>query len=53
MKTFFNLIGEIILCMALVWFMAFLFFFSGTIKVVGLTITGAILFAICITEKTE
>lgn len=53
MKTFFNLVGEIVLCIALVWFMMFLFFFSGKLKVLGMIITGIILLVACLTEKTE
>lgn len=51
MKKLISLLLDFIFYGAVVWFGLFLFFFTGSYRIVGITITGVILIIGCITEK--
>lgn len=51
MEKIIGFLLETIYCFAIVWFMFFLFFFTGNYRLAGCFITGLILLIFCITEK--
>lgn len=51
MKTLVTWLLDIIFCGSIIWFMMFLFFFTGSIKITGLAVTGVICLAFCIADS--